>query len=403
MDNIKATLCVSVQDSLPTSVRSWRDIDTTADPQWAQPWEFLRPFFREAGYDLYRAGINGKLSTPNTTTPPALDSFGLYGDRSKLRTHFIPVSQVFPARDTMDRDVVIKLISKGKEGENERQILQMLNSEPLQCDPANSTVPVIEFLEYQEYCFAVMPYCDGCDERPFLHASECLDFAEQVLEGISFLHTHRIAHLDISTENILVNHHGLLTQTFILQGQHEPPLKIWPPQEWRSTFPVRYLFMDFGYSIRFNEDVRLGKCTALPFPQGREHRAPEVRGTQAFNPFAADVYQTARIFYGWFPDLVDDVPDLLKLLQDMSSYNPSRRITATEALARLRTLRSTIPDEKLKDLRERELLIFPLVPRSHLVMFRDILETGKWSLACQFAWALLQIWLFKTTGNEKTD
>lgn len=79
-----------------------------------------------------------------------------------------------------NRDVVIKVVAKGDEGRRELEILQLLNSEPLISDSGSFTVPVLEFLEHFDWTFAVMPFCDHCDV-PFLNASECLDFAEQVL------------------------------------------------------------------------------------------------------------------------------------------------------------------------------------------------------------------------------
>ena len=80
-----------------------------------------------------------------------------------------------------NRDVVIKVIAKGDEGHNELEILQHLNSEPLRSDPDNSTVPVLEFLSFHDWQFAVMPFYDDCDASPFLSALECLDFMEQLL------------------------------------------------------------------------------------------------------------------------------------------------------------------------------------------------------------------------------
>ena len=80
-----------------------------------------------------------------------------------------------------NRGIVIKLIAKGDEGANELEILHLLNPEPLRSDPANLTVPVLEFLSFRDWRFAVIPYYDACDASPFLRASECLDFAEQVL------------------------------------------------------------------------------------------------------------------------------------------------------------------------------------------------------------------------------
>lgn len=80
-----------------------------------------------------------------------------------------------------DRDVVIKVVRREEEGLDEYNILRLLNSDPLRFDVRNRSVTVLEFLEYDKWHFAVMPFCDGCDEIPFRSADEGLDFAEQVL------------------------------------------------------------------------------------------------------------------------------------------------------------------------------------------------------------------------------
>jgi hypothetical protein len=74
------------------------------------------------------------------------------------------------------------VVAKGDEGARELQILQLLNSEPAKSDPDNATVPVVDFLRYDDWHFVVMPFCDGCDEVPLRNVGECLDFAAQVLQ-----------------------------------------------------------------------------------------------------------------------------------------------------------------------------------------------------------------------------
>ena len=55
--------------------------------------------------------------------------------------------------------------------------------------------------------------------------------------------------------------------------------------------------------------------------------------------------------------MVHDVPGFLDLLRDMSSYNPSNRISASEASARFRMLRPPLLQcEDLLRMRESELL-----------------------------------------------
>ena len=68
-------------DQLPATLCAWRDRKPHDDPEWYKPWEHLRSFFFEYGYDLFRPRSGGLLSISNGTSSPALDSFGLSGDR----------------------------------------------------------------------------------------------------------------------------------------------------------------------------------------------------------------------------------------------------------------------------------------------------------------------------------
>jgi hypothetical protein len=105
---------------------------------------------------------------------------------------------------------------------------------------------------------------------------------------------------DIAYENILINHHGKIPSSTIWTSSYELPMKIIPPPEFRSTFPVRYYLMDFGFAHHFQKHLLLAECLIEPFSNGREQRPPEADWHKRYNPFAADVYQAARLFYGWF-------------------------------------------------------------------------------------------------------
>ena len=71
-----------IAQQLPSTLRDWRDRRPFNYPEdWYKPWEDLRSFFLECGYDLFRPQSGGLLSIPNGTPSPSLDSFGLYGDR----------------------------------------------------------------------------------------------------------------------------------------------------------------------------------------------------------------------------------------------------------------------------------------------------------------------------------
>lgn len=84
-----------------------------------------------------------------------------------------------------------------------------------------------------------------------------------------------------------MNHHG------------EIPKKYNQPPEFRSTFPVQYIFIDFGLSIhRPSSSNPSDRILVDPLRGGRPTKAPEST-TRKFDPFAADVYQTAQMLYGF--------------------------------------------------------------------------------------------------------
>ena len=89
-----------------------------------------------------------------------------------------------------------------------------------------------------------------------------------------------------------MNHHGKIPG--------DPFVDVWPPPEFRATFPVRYYLMDFGCSVRFTPSSRIHDGLVKPFPIGREQTAPEMDDSRKYNPFAADVYMVGRVFYAHF-------------------------------------------------------------------------------------------------------
>jgi serine/threonine protein kinase len=182
---------------------------------------------------------------------------------------------------------------------------------------------------------------------------------------------------DIIQDNIVMNHHGKRPTMFDATGK---PLFIVP--EFRSTFPVRYAFIDFGFSASFAPDSDVSQRLKTPFIMTRPHRPMEMDGRFPYDPFAADVYQVARFLYAFcnvspsFGDfsswvlkykpfhkaVIPDVPGLLSLLKDMSSPFPPSRISISTAKGRLRALRLVVPRENLGRSRTIMLSPFPPIP-----------------------------------------
>ncbi|CAA7266294.1 unnamed protein product [Cyclocybe aegerita] len=368
-------------EHFPKTVKEWKGLvvpvregkraqDYQHHECWWYPWFALRPFFKSKGYTLFELNVNDSSCPPLNPGTPSSDSFGLYGSESRNAhsmpdTEFLHCGIAAAARDEKNRDVVIKLLGKCSDSPDisaEYQILCLLNTEFMRADTRNATVPVLEFIDYEDWEFAVMPMCCGASMYPLLTSVECLDLASQVLHALAFLHENNIAHRDISPENIMMNYHGQTPNLCAWGGENGFPMKIEPVPEFRSTFPVKYSLIDFGYSVHFPTDATRSN-RLVNDRRGRPTRAPEVDGDQLYDPFAADVYQAAQMIFSWFGwKILDEVPKLLDLMHDMTSANPADRISMDSAASRMKTLYDELPPREQLTRREIEYQYFHPVP-----------------------------------------
>jgi hypothetical protein len=72
-----------------------------------------------------------------------------------------------------------------------------------------------------------------------------------------------------------------------------------PGAEFRSTFPVRYLIIDYGISCHFPISSDRATHVVQPFKTLIMHQAPESRGRVPHDPFASDIYMSACALYDW--------------------------------------------------------------------------------------------------------
>ncbi|KAF9481611.1 hypothetical protein BDN70DRAFT_803119, partial [Pholiota conissans] len=283
-----------------------------------------------------------------------------------------------------NRDVIINMVDKYSpdypEGSTELQILRLLNSPSMRSDPRNATVPILEFIEFHGWVFAVMPTYGECDTYYFLSSHECMDFACQSSE-------------DISHENITMNYRGTIPRKYQWGRTGAHPILVLP--EFYSTFPVKYSLIDFGYSAYFLPDLHRSKCRVVPLRTARLHRAPEVDGYSKSDPFAADVYQTATLLYSYFGvcsnknsnKVIDvltiiilkriihsEVPGLLELLQDMLSRHAPDRISMAVAARQIRGLYKKLPPHECLPRHAIEVEDYYCVPRSRCRYFREYLR-----------------------------
>ncbi|KAG9027015.1 hypothetical protein FS837_004401 [Tulasnella sp. UAMH 9824] len=169
----------------------------------------------------------------------------------------------------------------------EVSIGQYFSSEQLRNDPRNHCLPVLDVLKNEddpEHVILVIPWLRRIDSPEPASIRECVDFIQQTLEGLVFMHEHKVAHRDCAWGNIMMD------------GRRLYPLG-WHPQQWEfypngkamtgsdpsrtAVGGVRYYFIDFGISTK-DEDEVLGI-------NGQE-LSPELSDTVPYNPYKLDVY-----------------------------------------------------------------------------------------------------------------
>ncbi|KAL1741141.1 hypothetical protein HDZ31DRAFT_67217 [Schizophyllum fasciatum] len=295
---------------LPTRLELWREVYMMRPREVNSSyliWRYLSDFFKARGYDLYvpcRDPVSDTLvdgaaypadymaAIGHAQDAFPVDAFGILGSRRYVCS-FFPYAAVWAAKNSSGNEFVVKAVSDGQnaKGLNELRILEFLAREDVRGDSRNHTVPVVEFIRYEQYVFAIFPRWSGFPESDIKTPRTAIECCSQITEGIAFLHEKRIGHLDISIENFVINFFGISL----------PPLA--PVVE---HLPIRYGIIDFGESVFFDaasEQLAPDAPKLLAPPRDycpRPTSAPEVGSQQPFDPFAADVYQTGMFILEQF-------------------------------------------------------------------------------------------------------
>jgi len=145
----------------------------------------------------------------------------------------MPLDRLRPTmRHAMQSDGTAIVAKMLRPGCNELQILQHLHS--IQ-SPYNHTIPLLAALEVDMGTFIVLP--EGTSLHiGFLHGmfdSEVVDFGQQLIEGVAFLHRNGIAHLDIKPQNIVAIQSQLYIIDFDVSVRVDGPSALM--DRWRGT------------------------------------------------------------------------------------------------------------------------------------------------------------------------
>ncbi|RPD57198.1 hypothetical protein L226DRAFT_113083 [Lentinus tigrinus ALCF2SS1-7] len=229
---------------------------------------------------------------------------------------------------TRQSDGRLVFMKSAKNHTTEIEIAQYLSE---QHHSENHCVPIFEVLEdpYDpRYSLLVMPYLRPFNDPEFGTIGEFMEFVRQTLEGLAFLHEHRVAHRDIGAANVMMDGRALYPE-----GHHPVRLNYSPDAVHeirplsRSSCGVRYYFIDFGLSTRFKE----GESSLVLGRAGRDKQIPELSSDVPYDAYQADVFALGNLYYKEFVSKYHGLELIQPLIDMMKWPNPAQRPSARSA------------------------------------------------------------------------
>ncbi|PPR02958.1 hypothetical protein CVT24_012152 [Panaeolus cyanescens] len=319
------------RSELPNTIEDWRDLFDLYDEldnKIAAKWCLLDDLFRK------RYGVKLWLSEhlceqepwPDDSRLPKPNGFNTLSHANTDHCisrwpHWCPRNGAqHVARTSTGCDVMIRVITSGGIGERHREIQRYLNRAPDILLSTNHVLPMLEEMIFEDITFGVFPRLDATLSDVFSRfyktsVGDALDMIMQALEGVVYLHEHRIAHQDLFMAN------------FVVQWQPESLLK-------RAIARPRVWIIDFEDAVMFEEGTKVEDMKVARFPRPLEEcgrpQPPEVQ-FGSYCPFKLDVWQFSSDIKRFKSGFVE----VSQVFEDMNKEQPDERITAAQALARL--------------------------------------------------------------------
>ncbi|KAI0077824.1 hypothetical protein K474DRAFT_1039770 [Panus rudis PR-1116 ss-1] len=310
------------------------DYDLTS---WELAWRDRATYLRDRGYILrprYQPGWTPSWKNTNRDPHFCEDSI---------------MSRYYKILDATRSSDGFRVSIKTVEIKTQEADIGLYLSRPdLRRDPRNHAVEVFEVIPDpldSSQQLLVMPYLCPFNEPEFLAIGEVVDFIAQTLEGLAFLHSHRIAHRDCAAGNIMMDGRPLYPQ-----GHHPVRRAYAPDAVWhvhplaRIDHPVKYYFIDFGISSRFSE----GETPLVLGTKGRDKDPPELSDITPYNPFMLDVYILGNVYRKEFVEKYYGLEFIQPLISSMLQEEPGLRPTADAAQLQFMRIRSGLNPSLLR-------------------------------------------------------
>uniref|UniRef100_A0A8H8CMM6 Protein kinase domain-containing protein n=1 Tax=Psilocybe cubensis TaxID=181762 RepID=A0A8H8CMM6_PSICU len=321
----------------PEKLQDWYyksdDSDSMVDELYAIKdfWLFLGPFFATRGYIIYQEHPNphwmGEI-VPAPWPPQAKNASYPYARHVRSNEpdpRWILSPRVWPARDTLGREVVIKVISEVDKPTQEMKVFRRLNSKKLRTDPANHTIYALEYITFDKFVFVVMPRWDMSSSPEFETVDQLMSFALIWLQTFDFLHRNKVVHLDFLEQNTGINAVLQFSERFRRTGLRDPK-------------EVRYALLDFGFSIAFPEDTVEEDVRMIRYNSWGLHGIPDNSVIYPYNPFKADIAILASSLQMHVRHLEPIIPELGPFFDSIVDLNDPNQLTAGQAFARFKEI-----------------------------------------------------------------
>ncbi|KAI9063420.1 hypothetical protein FKP32DRAFT_1572126 [Trametes sanguinea] len=297
-------------------------------------WRELCPYLQSRGYLLrarYQPGWEPSWKARGTKVLKAEDHIGLHA--SSL---FHPTNMIDAIRISDGKLVFLK---KVRTNSLELKLSRYFSSEDLRDDPRNHCVHLLDVIPHPtepEVCFMVMPWLRFVDNPPFETIGDALDFGEQLLEGLAFMHEHNVAHRDCAFQNVMMDASAIFPEgCHPISNDFLPDFSDLAPRLPRSAGRISYYLIDFGISSRFAHDdspkVVLGR-------HGLDGSVPELSDDAPYDPFKTDVYIAGSLLRQLFLEKYSNLDVLGPLVAWMTEADPDWRPPIYEGLKAWRSI-----------------------------------------------------------------
>lgn len=331
-----------IRNMLPPDLPTWRALGKTDEDDDAK-WAPLQSVFIRRGYTFWRRTSHTCMCPP-TSAETMTSGFGyatLHRGLGKFNDYdswlyMNPLSRA--ARTAQGQDVIVRVVTIRKEGQDHLRILQKIARGRLSLFSENHALPVLDEIVLRDITFCVFPRSGFTLETAYgswaqNSVGDVVNMVMQALEGLAFLHERRIAHQDAFKSNFIVE---------------------WMPESLlcdniQTSFP-RVFIIDFETAVEFPDDRPLHECRRIGPPGGlpgmpyKRPVPPEVASGQPYDPFKLDIWQLGNDLC----DFKSTISPIDTALAAMIDPNASSRPSAAETLRRLAEVVSTVPPRSLR-------------------------------------------------------